>query len=87
MTWKKRAGSWAAPMFEVGDVVVWESQSSGHVKRKSGSVIAVLIPREICDRGRFTNPQFSGGIRNHTSYVVMCDGKTYWPMVRYLQRA
>ena len=80
-------------MFNVGDVVEWESQSSKYVKKKKGVVVEVIEPMVVVfgsDEKWFKkhkNKQYKSGSRQHTSYIVECDGKSYWPRVKYLRSA
>jgi len=75
--------------FKVGDMVQWDSQSSGYVRHKIGTIVAVVPPK--CDPDSFipeglcSNSQF-GFARKHTSYLVRVgnSGLVYWPRVKNL---
>lgn len=77
--------------FAVGDEVVWESQSSGSIKKKQGTVVAVvpvggfaqdLIPRELKCSSRLGY----GSPRAHESYLVAVGKRCYWPRVVHLEK-
>ncbi len=81
---------------KLGDIVQWESQSSGTRWRKKGEIIAVVPPGgdpcnlPIAARGNY-KIMFDGGPRNHESYVVLVGGSEqqygalYWPRVKHLE--
>lgn len=83
---------------KVGDVVSWESQASGAVKKKTGVIVAV-VPAKHNARiilGDFKDCQWAWGggfSRNHESYLVSVKtGKSeeakktiYWPRVSSLK--
>lgn len=78
--------------YQVGDRVTWTSQAAGITKPKTGTVVAVVLPKgEPNDalkaagvRGRIRHPGYP---RDHVTYVVRAGGRLYWPRVDYLAAA
>ena len=76
--------------FEVGSLVTWASQSAGIVKRKTGTVEAII------PAGKRPELKGAGLSRDHVSYVVRVReiddhgrkrSKLYWPRVEGLDTA
>lgn len=69
------------PTFEVGDRVVWTSQSRGYTKQKTGFIVAsvppTVSPRKVqlellkAYDGRVRGVPALGLSRNHESYFVL----------------
>jgi hypothetical protein len=69
-----------------GDMVTWESQSLGNWTRKTGKIIAVVPPYgDPLKYGYKPNGGPAGYGRNHKSYAVKVDKRTYWPRVSQLK--
>lgn len=84
--------------FKMGDMVSWESQSQGSLRKKLGLVIGIVPPNTRPDKGTYrqlwtgAGPGFS---RNHESYIVNAQKVTkgkpsgsfrlYWPRVADLK--
>ena len=76
--------------FKVGDLVKWESQSSGHFRRKVG-VVMTVVPSHMLPRAP-EGLRLSAGHgtrRRHKSYLVQVGGRStlYWPLVKNLRKA
>ncbi|MCK9569791.1 hypothetical protein M0R72_12680 [Candidatus Pacearchaeota archaeon] len=74
---------------KVGDAVEWTSQSGGYQTTKRGVVVAIVHPG--VDPNNIVSNKFAplvnpGMSRRHESYLVVVDGKTYWPRVSNLRR-
>lgn len=79
--------------FNMGDKVTWISQAQGSAKQKIGTVVEVVQPGRMPDRGRFASLYRGSGLgrsRNHKSYVVQLDRtpglvpKYHWPLAALL---
>jgi hypothetical protein len=78
--------------FSVGDLVTWDSQSAGYLKKKSGIVVAVVPPRQRvndCIPCGFVLKSVPGMPRQHESYLIRIGRSTrlYWPRVALLNKA
>jgi hypothetical protein len=85
--------------FKKGDWVTWNSQSHAYTTTKTGQVIAVIdkdtrpsdiawaLPNKIKfhpGAGTFFT-RTKEKTRNHESYLIVYDGKLYWPHVKNLK--
>jgi len=77
--------------FDIGDKVIWESQSGGHRKTKTGEVVFVVLRGSVPSVRNFRHPQWDGITpRKHVSYVIKVQAgpqsvKHYWPRVKALR--
>lgn len=78
--------------FKKGDKVKWESQSQGHVKTKTGVIVAIVgkrrSPIDICPVQYSSKRIKNLSWRSHRSYLVQVGryGALYWPRVKHLKR-
>jgi hypothetical protein len=78
--------------FKVGQTVKWTSQACGNVKHKQGTVEQVIPAGQKPSRS-FRNLYSRGngldGVqpRKAESYVVVVDGRAYWPRANQLSLA
>ena len=79
------------PLFTLGDMVEWTSQSGGYTKTKTGVIVEVVAPGKRPDRSRFFSLHMGcGGGRKTFSFVVDCGKrapKHYWPNASLLRMA
>lgn len=83
-----------AKVLDVGDRVMWESQSCSYTTAKTGAVVVVVPadwnPSKLCENAGY-RPNTKTGFgcsRDHRSYLIKVDGKgdrLYWPRVRHLK--
>lgn len=75
-------------MYKLGQFVSWTSQASGTEKTKVGIVACVVPPNvSIADLAYTQLAKRSGGARSEVSYIVISEGKEYWPVVSKLSIA
>jgi len=79
--------------FKVGDIVEWESQAGGKVRKKEGEVVEIIpagvqITIILDKRGyHYSRRNFDGSPRNHKSYLILTrEGRLYWPRVNRLRK-
>lgn len=71
----------ATKMYNVGDIVEWESQSAGYTKTKRGTVVRVVPP----ERWAYEVKGSGLSARPHESYVVQVKRTMYWPRVKHMR--
>jgi hypothetical protein len=85
--------------FFIGEAVEWTSQSQGYVKRKFGTISAivpasnspflVLVGKGLsAEQAQARLPRNCGASRSHTSYLIQVGlrQRLYWPQARHLHR-
>lgn len=75
--------------FDIGEEVQWTSQAGGVSKTKVGVIAQVVQAKAYPDRMGFPGLYKNSGIgmhRDHDSYVVLVNGKAYWPVAKRLSR-
>lgn len=69
--------------FDEGDRVTW-----GEKTVRSGEVVEVVLPGQRPSASRFPVLREKSGLsRKHESYVVMANGRAWWPVASGLRRA
>ena len=86
--------------FEINTVVSWTSQAQGSETTKTGTIIAIVPPKQICinvlktlDPAKYSFQKEPGMSRPTESYLVGVGPssgagkiKVYWPLVNKLKR-
>lgn len=78
---------------QVGEKVIWRSQSNGRATVKEG-VVVIVVPAQVDPRnivlpeGLVLPRNFNASPRNHTSYLIRVGKQKhlYWPLVKNLRR-